>query len=224
MRTETILNTLTNTLKNNPVLNNDRVFINLINELKAEVYSDSMDKSTKRSFMQRQKAALNFLKKQTKQISKILAFSDIQTIDNTEYQVFTDSYMAFYLKEKMSLPTMDDYHANGDKGNFPDMKRLFPYNREAIDFNVKEQLASLKAKTCHYMENGTPACMYCDSDIVAVDLNKIKTVCQILGDDVQASISAELRNRDRPLLILENENGLALIMPIINKDGIKFAK
>ena len=221
MRTETILNTLTNTLKNNPVLNNDRVFINLINELKAEVYSDSMDKSSKRSFMQRQKAALNFLKKQTKQISKILAFSDIQTIDNTEYQVFTDSYMAFYLKEKMSLPTMDDYHANGDKGNFPDMKRLFPYNREAIDFNVKEQLASLKAKTCHYMENGTPACMYCDSDIVAVDLNKIKTVCQILGDDVQASISAELRNRDRPLLILENENGLALIMPII---GIKFAK
>lgn len=221
MRTETILNTLTNTLKNNPVLNNDRVFINLINELKAEVYSDSMDKSSKCSFMQRQKAALNFLKKQTKQISKIFAFSDIQTIDNTEYQVFTDSYMAFYLKEKMSLPTMDDYHANGDKGNFPDMKRLFPYNREAIDFNVKEQLASLKAKTCHYMENGTPACMYCDSDIVAVDLNKIKTVCQILGDDVQASISAELRNRDRPLLILENENGLALIMPII---GIKFAK
>ena len=61
MRTETILNTLTNTLKNNPVLNDDRVFINLINELKAEVYSDSMDKSTKRSFMQRQKAALNFL-------------------------------------------------------------------------------------------------------------------------------------------------------------------
>lgn len=224
MRTETILNKLTNTLNTYPMLQDDRIFTDLINELKAKVYSDSMDKSTKRSFMQRQKAALNFLKKQAKKPRKIFAYSDIQEINGKEYQVFTDMFTAFYLKEKMSLPTMNDCHANGNKGNFPDMKRLFPYNREAIDFNVKEQLASLKAKTCHYMENGTPACMYCDSDIVAVDLNKIKTVCQILGDDVQASISAELRNRDRPLLILENENGLALIMPIINKDGIKFAK
>lgn len=220
MKTETILNKLTNTLNDYPMLRDDRTFTDLINELKAEVYSDSMDKSTKRSFMQRQKAALNFLKKQTKQIRKILAFSDIQTIDNTEYQVFTDSYMAFYLKEKMSLPTMDDYHANGDKGNFPDMKRLFPYNREAIDFNVKEQLASLKAKTCHYMDNGTPASMFCDSDKYAIDLNKVKTAYQILGDNLQLSRT----NTKNPLLVLENENGLALIMPIINKDGIKFAK
>ena len=162
MRTETILNTLTNTLNDYPMLRDDRTFTDLINELKAEVYSDSMDKSSKRSFMQREKAALSFLKKQTKQIRKIFAYSDIQTINNTEYQVFTDSFTAFYLKEKMSLPTMDDYHANGNKGDFPGMKSLFPYDREAIDFNVKEHLASLKSKTCHYMENGTPACLFCD--------------------------------------------------------------
>lgn len=220
MRTETILNTLTNTLKNNPVLNNDRVFINLINELKAEVYSDSMDKSSKRSFMQREKAALSFLKKQTKQIRKILAYSDIQEINNTEYQVFTDSYMAFYLKEKMSLPTMDDYHANGNNGDFPSMKSLFPYNREAIDFNVKEHLASLKSKTCHYMKSGTPVCLFYDSDEYVIDLNKVKTAYQILGDNLQASIT----NIKNPLLVLENENGLALIMSIYNKNGIRFTK
>lgn len=220
MRTETILNTLTNTLNDYPMLRDDRTFTDLIHELKAEVYSDSMNKSSKRSFMQRQKAVLSFLKKQTKQLRKIFAYSDIQTIDNTEYQVFTDSYMAFYLKEKMSLPTMDDYHANGDKGDFPSMERLFPYDRIAIDFDVKEQLASLKAKTCHYMENGTPACLFCDSDKYAIDLNKVKTVYQILGDNLQASIT----NTKNPLLVLENENGLALITPIINKNGIKFAK
>lgn len=220
MRTETILNTLTNTLNDYPMLRDDRTFTDLINELKAEVYSDSMDKSSKRSFMQRQKAALSFLKKQTKQIRKIFAYSDIQTIDDTEYQVFTDSYMAFYLKEKMSLPTMGDYHANGDNGDFPNMERLFPYNREAIDFNVKEHLASLKSKTCHYMENGTPACLFCDSDKYAIDLNKVKTAYQILGDNLQASKT----NTKYPMLILENENGLALIMFIYNKNGIKFAK
>ena len=220
MRTETILNKLTNTLNDYPMLRDDRTFTDLINELKAEVYSDSMDKSTKRSFMQRQKAALNFLKKQTKQIRKILAFSDIQEINNTEYQVFTDSFTAFYLKEKMSLPTMDDYHANGDNGDFPSMKSLFPYDREAIDFNVKEHLASLKSKTCYYMENGTPACLFCDSDKYAIDLNKVKTAYQILGDNLQASIT----NTKHPMLVLENENGLALIMSIYNKDGIKFAK
>lgn len=220
MRTETILNTLTNTLNDYPMLRDDRTFTDLINELKAEVYSDSMNKSSKRSFMQRQKAALSFLKKQTKQIRKIFAYSDIQTIDDTEYQVFTDSYMAFYLKEKMSLPTMDDYHANGDNGDFPSMERLFPYDREAIDFNVKEHLASLKSKTCHYMENGTPACLFCDSDKYAIDLNKVKTAYQILGDNLQASKT----NTKHPMLALENENGLALIMSIYNKDGIKFAK
>ena len=220
MRTETILNTLTNTLKNNPVLNNDRVFINLINELKAEVYSDSMDKSSKRSFMQREKAALSFLKKQTKKSNKMLAYSDIQEINGKEYQVFTDMFTAFYMKEKMNLPTMDDYHANGDKGDFPSMERLFPYDREAIDFNVKEHLASLKSKTCHYMENGTPACLFCDSDKYVIDLNKVKTAYQILGDNLQASKT----NTKHPMLVLKNENGLALIMSIYNKDGIKFAK
>lgn len=220
MRTETILNTLTNTLKNNPFLNNDRVFINLINELKAEVYSDSMDKSTKRSFMQRQKAALSFLEKQAKKPRKIFAYSDIQEINGKEYHVFTDTCTAFYLKEKMNLPTMDDYHANGNKGDYPSMKSLFPYDREAIDFNVKEHLASLKSKTCHYMENGTPACLFCDSDKYAIDLNRVKTVYQILGDNLQSSIT----NTKNPLLVLENENGLAFIMPIINKDSIKFAK
>lgn len=220
MRTETILNKLTNTLNTYPMLQDDRIFTDLINELKAEVYSDSMDKFTKRSFMQRQKAALNFLKKQAKKPRKIFAYSDIQEINGKEYQVFTDMFTAFYLKEKMNLPTMNDYHANGNKGDFPSMKSLFSYDREAIDFNVKEQLASLKAKTCHYMENGTPACLFCDSDKYAIDLNRVKTAYQILGDNLQLSRT----NTKNPLLVLENENGLALIMPIINKDGIKFAK
>lgn len=220
MKTETILNKLTNTLNTYPMLRDDRTFTDLINELKAEVYSDSMDKSNKRSFMQRQKAALSFLKKQTKKSKKIFAYSDIQEIHGKEYQVFTDTFTAFYLKEKMSLPTMDDCHANGGIGDFPSMERLFPYIREAIDFNVKEQLASLKSKTCHYMENGTPACFFCDSDKYAIDLNKVKTAYQILGDNLQASKT----NTKYPMLILENENGLALIMFIYNKDGIKFAK
>lgn len=220
MRTETILNTLTNTLNDYPMLRDDRTFTDLINELKAEVYSDSMDKSSKRSFMQRQKAALSFLKKQAKKPIKIFAYSDIQEINGKEYQVFTDRFTVFYLKEKMSLPTMNDYHADGNKGDFPSMKSLFSYDREAIDFNVKEHLASLKSKTCHYMENGTPACLFCDSDKYAIDLNRVKTAYQILGDNLQLSRT----NTKNPLLVLENENGLALIMPIINKDGIKFAK
>lgn len=220
MRTETILNTLTNTLNDYPMLRDDRTFTDLINELKAEVYSDSMDKSSKRSFMQRQKAALSFLKKQTKKPIKIFAYSDIQEINGKEYQVFTDRFTVFYLKEKMSLPTMNDYHADGNKGDFPSMKSLFSYDREAIDFNVKEHLASLKSKTCHYMENGTPACLFCDSDKYAIDLNKVKTAYQILGDNLQASKT----NTKYPMLALENENGLALIMSIYNKDGIKFAK
>lgn len=220
MRTETILNTLTSTLNDYPMLRDDQTFTDLINELKAEVYSDSMDKSSKRSFMQRQKAALSFLKKQAKKPIKIFAYSDIQEINGKEYQVFTDRFTVFYLKEKMSLPTMNDSHADGNKGDFPSMKSLFSYDREAIDFNVKEHLASLKSKTCHYMENGTPACLFCDSDKYAIDLNRVKTAYQILGDNLQLSIT----NTKNPLLVLENENGLALIMPIINKDSIKFAK
>ena len=39
MRTETILNTLTNTLNDYPMLRDDRTFTDLINELKAEVLS-----------------------------------------------------------------------------------------------------------------------------------------------------------------------------------------
>ena len=193
MKKETILNKLTTI---NTTLNNNELQT-IINELKIDVMSEY--KGINKSYIQAQKAALAFLKKQTK-VSPILAYSDIQ--DNK--QVFTNSYILFALKTFYELPNIKGIKDNKDI-SFPNCRPLLrdkEYNAKEV-FNIKETLAKLKAKDFEDMR--TPLATYETSKGYAVTYNAkyLKDICDILGtDDLEVYIFKELA----PILFVDPRN------------------
>lgn len=188
----------------------------LINELKAEIYSESKG-SINKSLLQRTKAALRFLKNNSK-YREILQYCDYQNIAGTDYQVFTDSYTLFMLVDKMELPYYKD---NMPNASYPNVKNLYSASyydtdiTESID--IKDIMAKLKAKM---LPIDNKIAKYVNENVnangktvgIAFNANYLKTIVDILG-------TSELKVyylRDKaPLLFVDESTGnKALLMTI----------
>lgn len=118
MKTETILNKLLK-LKENPY--NAELLDNVINELKIDVYNESMGLKNSP-----QKKALKFLNDNKKRFSgcrSCLAYACKTIINGNDVQVFTDSYIAFILKTFYKLPLWDN---EKEKNKYPEIERVLP--------------------------------------------------------------------------------------------------
>ena len=188
----------------------------LINELKAEIYSESNGKINK-SLLQMQKAALKFLKN-TGKYREILHYCDYQNIAGTDYQVFTDSYTLFMLVDKMELPYYKD---NMPNANYPNVKNLYNagyYDTDITEsIDIKDIMAKLKAKMlpinnkiAKYVNENVNA----DGKTIAIafNANYLKTIVDILGT---SELKVYYRRDIAPLLFVDEATGnKALLMPI----------
>ena len=191
----------------------------LINELKAEIYSES-NGTINKSLLQMQKAALKFLKNAGK-YREILHYCDYQNISGTDYQVFTDSYTLFMLVDKMELPYYKDSMPNA---SYPNVKNLYSASyydtdiTESID--IKDIMAKLKAKM---LPIDNKIAKYVNENVnandktvaIAFNANYLKTIVDILGT---TELKVYYRDNTRgysPLLFVDESTGnKALLVPI----------
>ena len=191
----------------------------LINELKAEIYSESNGKINK-SLLQMQKAALRFLKNNSK-YREILHYCDYQNISGTDYQVFTDSYTLFMLVDKMELPYYKD---NMPNASYPNVKNLYSASyydtdiTESID--IKDILAKLKAKMIPVQDK---IAKYVNENVnangktvaIAFNANYLKTIVDILGT---SELKVYYRDNTRgysPLLFVDEATGNKALLTLI---------
>ena len=189
----------------------------LINELKAEIYSESNGKINK-SLLQMQKAALRFLKNAGSKGRDIFKYCDYQNIAGTDYQVFTDSYTLFMLVDKMELPYYKD---SIPSASYPNVKNLYSASyydtdiTESID--IKDIMAKLKAKM---LPIDNKIAKYVNENVnangktvaIAFNANYLKTIVDILGT---SELKVYYRRDMAPLLFVDEATGnKALLMPI----------
>ena len=189
----------------------------LINELKAEIYSESNGKINK-SLLQMQKAALRFLKNAGSKGRDIFKYCDYQNISGTDHQVFTDSYTLFMLVDKMELPYYKDSMPNA---SYPNVKNLYSASyydtdiTESID--IKDIMAKLKAKMIPVQDK---IAKYVNENVnangktvaIAFNANYLKTIVDILGT---SELKVYYRRDMAPLLFVdEKTENKALLMPI----------
>ena len=188
----------------------------LINELKAEIYSES-NGTINKSLLQRTKAALKFLKNNSK-YREILHYCDYQNISGTDYQVFTDSYTLFMLVDKMELPYYKDSMPNA---SYPNVKNLYSASyydtdiTESID--IKDIMVKLKAKM---LPIDNKIAKYVNENVnangktvaIAFNANYLKTIVDILGT---SELKVYYRRDMSPLLFVDEATGnKALLVPI----------
>lgn len=188
----------------------------LINELKAEIYSEYKGVANK-SLLQRTKAALRFLK-HVSNVRPVLQYCDYQNIEGTDYQVFTDSYTLFMLVDKMELPYYKD---NLPNINYPNLKNLYSASyydtdiTESID--IKDIMAKLKAKMLPIQDK---MAKYVNENVnvngkttaIAFDANRLKTIVDILGT---SELKVYYRRDKAPLLFVDESTGnKALLVPM----------
>lgn len=188
----------------------------LINELKAEIYSEYKGVVNK-SLLQRTKAALKFLRNSDK-VRPLLKYCDYQNIAGTDYQVFTDSYTLFMLVDKMELPYYKD---NMPSASYPNVKNLYSASyydtdiTESID--IKDILAKLKAKMLPIQDK---IAKYVNESVnangktvaIAFNANYLKTIVDILGT---SELKVYYRRDIAPLLFVDEATGnKALLVPI----------
>jgi hypothetical protein len=172
----------------------------LILELKNEVMTTDTYKDKNKK--QRAKKALSFLKALNKKWRPVLAYTDIQN----DFQVFTDSYIAFYLKDHLELPKVPD------DMNYPNVScfidKLNTDNKIELDFNyylnglkTKQFLPENKA----YFKDGNKNINIC------FDVKLFKNVIDILGTtDLQVYYNGDFK----PLLFINENNGdKAILLP-----------
>ena len=189
----------------------------LINELKAEIYSESNGKINK-SLLQMQKAALRFLKNAGSKGRDIFKYCDYQNIAGTDYQVFTDSFILFMLVDKMELPYYKD---SIPSASYPNVKNLYSASyydtdiTESID--IKDIMAKLKAKM---LPIDNKIAKYVNENVnangktvaIAFNANYLKTIVDILGT---SELKVYYRRDMAPLLFVDEATGnKALLMPI----------
>ena len=192
----------------------------LINELKAEIYSESNGKINK-SLLQMQKAALRFLKNAGSKGRDIFKYCDYQNISGTDYQVFTDGYTLFMLVDKMELPYYKD---NMPNASYPSVKNLYNASwydtdiTESID--IKDIMAKLKAKMLPMEEK---IAKYVNENVnangktvaIAFNANYLKTIVDILGtSELKVYYRDNTRGYSPLLFVDENTGNKALLMPI----------
>ena len=192
----------------------------LINELKAEIYSESNGKINK-SLLQRTKAALKFLKNAGSKGRDIFKYCDYQNIAGTDYQVFTNGYILFMLVDKMELPYYKD---NMPNASYPNVRNLYSASyydtdiTESID--IKDIMAKLKAKMLPVQDK---IAKYVNENVnangktvaIAFDANYLKTIVDVLGT---SELKVYYRDNTRgysPLLFVDENTGNKALLTLI---------
>lgn len=197
MNNTTLINKLNKIrLSDNYIYELDSLILELENEI---MTTDTFkDKSKK----QRTKKALSFLNKLSKGTRPILGYTDIQN----DYQVFTDSYEAFYLKDHLELPKVPD------NMNYPNVScfidKLSTDIQIELDFNyylngLKTKQFSPENKAYFKDEN--------KNINICFDTKLFKNVIDILGTtDLKVYYNGDFR----PLLFInENTGDKAILLP-----------
>ncbi len=208
MKTETILNNLLK-VKDNPFKYMD-VLENTINELKIDIYNESM--GLKHRKQDPQKKALKFLNDNKKRFSgsrNCLGYAYQTNINGNNVQVFTDSYIAFILKTFYKLPLW-----NEKDGAYPQIERVLPDRNygEIVDLDFKDIIAKLKAKQIEEKDGTKLIELKSESYKCFFNADNLKNICDILGTtDLTIRLYGELK----PALIIdEKADNQAVITPI----------
>lgn len=207
MKTETILNKLLK-LKANPL--NSELLDNVINELKIDVYNENMCLKNRRN--DPQKKALKFLNENKKRFAgsrKCLGYAYQTTMNGSDVQVFTDSYIAFALKTFYNLPLWND-----ENGAYPQITMVFPnkYFGEIVQFSFKELAAKLKSKLIEEKDGVRLIELNSDSYACWFDADNLKKISDILGTN---ELTIRLYGKLKPALIVdEKKDNKAIICPV----------
>lgn len=209
MKTKTILNKLLK-LKENPY--NTELLDNVINELKIDVYNESMGLKNRKK--DPQKKALKFLNDNKKRFSgggSCLAYAHQTIINGKEVQVFTDSYIAFALKTFYSLPLWDN---EKEKNKYPEIERVLPDKKfgEIVDINFKDIIAKLKSKQIEEKNGIKIIELKSERYKSFFNADNIKKICDILGT---TELIMRLYGELKPALIIdEKTDNQAVILPV----------
>lgn len=209
MKTETILNNLLK-LKDNPL--NAELLDNVINELKIDVYNESMGLKNRKQ--DPQKKALKFLNDNKKHFSggrRCLGYAYQTNINGNDVQVFTDSYIAFILKTFYNLPLWDEKKENK---SYIDISRVLPDKNygEIVNFNFKDFLAKLKAKQIGEKDGTKLIEINSDSYKCCFNADNLKKICDILGT---TELVMRLYGEMKVALIVDKKtDNQAIIAPI----------
>ena len=192
----------------------------LINELKAEIYSESNGKINK-SLLQRTKAALKFLKNAGNKGRDIFKYCDYQNIAGTDYQVFTDSYTLFMLVDKMELPYYKDSMPNASYPNAKNLCSASYYDTDITEsIDIKDIMAKLKAKM---LPIDNKIAKYVNKNVnangktvaIAFNANYLKTIVDILGTSELKVYYRDNTIGYSPLLFVdESTENKALLVPM----------
>ena len=202
MKTETILN--------NPL--NAELLDNVINELKIDVYNESMGLKNRKQ--DPQKKALKFLNDNKKRFScgrSCLAYAYQTNINGNDVQVFTDSYIAFILKTFYKLPLWDN---EKEKSKYPEIKRVLPDKKygEIVQFSFKDLVAKLKAKQIEEKDGTKLIEINSDSYKCCFNADNLKKICDILGTtELVMRLYGEMKVA---LIVDEKTDNQAVIAPI----------
>lgn len=209
MKIETILNKLLK-LKENPY--NAELLDNVINELKIDVYNESIGLKNRKQ--DPQKKALKFLNDNKKRFSscrKCLTYAYKTIINGNDVQVFTDSYIAFFLKTFYNLPLWDN---EKEKNKYPQIERLLPDKNfgEIVNVNFKDIIAKMKAKQIEEKDGIKLIELKSESYNCWFDADNLKKICDILGT---TELVMRLYGELKPALIIDEKNdNKAIVTPI----------
>lgn len=202
-------------IERNGSINIDPDFITLLNDVKMEVYNE--EKGFTSGEKKANKKAAAFLKKLYKR-RPVLSVCDIQTTNGIDYQVFTDSYVAFYMMKHYKLETIEDLNnREGMQLKYPDVVRLLPdENNGSLIHNGKflldEALKKHKADLLEKLDSMTIYKLYYGDEKITVDILKLKTVIEIMGT---SDLDIYFYGSFKPLLFVDNITGnKAILLPI----------
>ena len=213
MKTETILNNLLK-VKENPFKYMD-VLENTINELKIDIYNESMGLKNRK--LDPQKKALKFLNDNKKHFSggrSYLAYAYQTNINGNDVQVFTNSYIAFFLKTFYNLPLWDN---EKEKNKYPQIERVLPNKSygEIVNFSFKELAAKLKAKQIEEKDGIKLIELNSESYKCCFNADSLKKISDILGtNDLTIRLYGELK----PALIIDKKTDNQAVIAPIRKD------
>ena len=214
MKNTTLLKKLQKIEKNGSI-NLGPDFIDLLNEVKQEVYNDT--KGLTISQKRASKKALTFLKKlQKKNTRPVLGYCDFQEIHGEKYQVFTDSYTLIALKTFYELPTIEDFKKLDSKNKdttYPSVYRIVPeiYYGEKTENNIETLLKKLKSGM--YEKGQEVDSIESKSYKANFDIKRLKEAVEMLG---AVDLDIYLFGNTKPSMFLDPETGnFAIICPLI---------
>lgn len=215
MNNTTLLKKLQKIEKNGSI-NLDPDFIDLLNEVKQEVYNETNCFTS--SQKQASKKALTFLKKlQKKDARPVLGYCDFQEIHGEKYQVFTDSYTLIALKTFYELPTVEDFKkldSRNKEATYPSVYRIVPYvhDGEKAKNNIETLLKKLKSGM--YEKGQEVDSIESKSYKANFDIKRLKEAVEMLGT---VDLDIYLFGNTKPSMFLDSETGNFAIVCSIRK-------